>query len=151
MNDLLSKFGSTASYPTIVRLETAMALKQRSQSVPAEFEDGQWTAVVWDNIDFNNETLTGGGSVHYVNGIMLQQKSINDSPQTQQEVPSINKATRTMPLYDKNIVPVLRLPKQGPADTAQSVPQLDFNPTSIDDFLYIAIRYAHHSPECLPL
>lgn len=35
-------------------------------------QDGQFTTNVWDKIDFGEETLSGRGTTHSTNGIIIQ-------------------------------------------------------------------------------
>lgn len=36
------------------------------------------TVIVWDNIDFGEETTNGAGTTHHTNGIMVQSTAIAD-------------------------------------------------------------------------
>ena len=71
---LLSSLGHCMSYDRVNRLETAIATKELSNSdqVPDGFQQGILTVMVFDNIDFTEETLSGAGSTHNMNGIMFQ-------------------------------------------------------------------------------
>ena len=71
---ILNKLGHCTSRLTISALETALAQVQASASdthIPAGFVS-EYTTVVWDNIDFNKETVSGQGTTHHTNGIIVQ-------------------------------------------------------------------------------
>lgn len=76
---LMSSFGHCSSYDTVNRMETAIALNhiENPQHIPPGFQPGLPTVLVFDNIDFCEETLSGSGSTHHVNGIMFQADSSN--------------------------------------------------------------------------
>ena len=73
---LLHGLGHTPSYDTILRAETALAYQQAANQehsyIPQGFESRQPTVLVYDNIDFLEETLSGAGTTHHTNGIMFQ-------------------------------------------------------------------------------
>ena len=155
INHLLFNFGHAASYKKVIRLETALAAQQLATAIPAGFVSGMWSAVVWDNIDFSNETLSGSGSVHYVNGILLQKQTAacESEPFTPQvPVPSTSKAMNKLPDYDKRIATfVPHSKKQGPSlTTPPSTQTLSALNENHDDFLYILVKYAHHDPASIP-
>lgn len=74
--NLLHGLGHSASYDKVLRAETAIAKQQSANQeysyMPEGFECNQPTILVYDNIDFQEETLSGAGSSHYTNGIMFQ-------------------------------------------------------------------------------
>ncbi|KAL1251048.1 hypothetical protein QQF64_018844 [Cirrhinus molitorella] len=72
---LLNRLGHCASRDTIVSLDTSLAqlqLVEGRDKIPKGFSKKVPTALVWDNIDFGEETLSGHGTTHHTNGIMLQ-------------------------------------------------------------------------------
>ena len=71
---LLSGLGHACSYDTIMRIETALAVQQlnSSKDIPANFTEKKITVMVYDNIDFCEETLSGAGSTHHTNGIRFR-------------------------------------------------------------------------------
>lgn len=72
---LLNKLGHCASWDTVLSLDTSLAqltLMEGSDKVPKGFSKRAPTTLVWDNIDFGEETLSGRGTTHHTNGIMLQ-------------------------------------------------------------------------------
>ena len=73
ISQIVSKLGHCSSYGTILRLETAMATDaQISEAIPTGFVKQVWATVVWDNIDFCEETVSRSGTTHFVNGILVQ-------------------------------------------------------------------------------
>ncbi|KAJ8030514.1 hypothetical protein HOLleu_26961 [Holothuria leucospilota] len=71
---LLNKFGHCSSWDTVIGLETSLAQLQLATShlVPKGFAVKTPTVLVWDNIDFGEETVSGHGTTHHTNGIMIQ-------------------------------------------------------------------------------
>ena len=69
-------------YALIEQIETAPCLqKLASQSnknvnLSANINPHVFTTLVWDNIDRLEETLSGGGTSHHVNGIVIQPEFI---------------------------------------------------------------------------
>ncbi|KAK7467983.1 hypothetical protein BaRGS_00036789 [Batillaria attramentaria] len=70
--DILNGLGHSASHSTVQRLETDMAEFQLLQPVPATLRQNTFTTLVWDNIDFVEETTNGMNTTHCVNGIAIQ-------------------------------------------------------------------------------
>ncbi|GBM65008.1 hypothetical protein AVEN_68935-1 [Araneus ventricosus] len=77
LTGLLSGLGYSVSQSTILQLDTDIALLQlKNQSLfPKNFIPNVFTTLVWDNSDFGEETLSGGGTTHCTNGIILQWES----------------------------------------------------------------------------
>lgn len=72
---LLSRLGHCASWNTVVSLDTSLAqlqLIEGRDKIPKGFAKKVPTTLVWDNMDFGEETLSGGGTTHHTNGIMVQ-------------------------------------------------------------------------------
>ena len=58
---IINKLGHSASVDTIIGLETSLAelrLVNEHDSVPHGFSKSMLTILVWDNIDFGEETLS---------------------------------------------------------------------------------------------
>lgn len=76
---LLNKLGHCASWDTILCLGTSLAqltLVEGRDKIPKGFSKRAPTTLVWDNNDFGEETLSGCGTTHHTNGIMLQSFAI---------------------------------------------------------------------------
>lgn len=71
---LLNGLGHCVSHSTVLLHDTALALKQLKENavIPDGFQAEKFTTLVWDNNDFGEETLTGSGTTHNTNGIILQ-------------------------------------------------------------------------------
>ena len=72
---LLSRLGHCASWDTVLSLDTSLAelqLVENRDKIPKGFSKKAPTILVWDNIDFGEETLSGRGTTHHTNGIMVQ-------------------------------------------------------------------------------
>ncbi|XP_048113517.1 uncharacterized protein LOC125303684 [Alosa alosa] len=75
---LLNRLGHCASWDTVLSLDTSLAqltLVERDK-IPKGFSKRAPTTLVWDNIDYGEETLSGRGTTHHTNGIMLQSLAI---------------------------------------------------------------------------
>ena len=74
VSNLLHKFGHCASYDSIVRYETGLATRQieMNKTAPKGFCPKVFTVAVWDNIDLDEETVSGSGTTHHTNGILVQ-------------------------------------------------------------------------------
>ncbi|XP_051810146.1 uncharacterized protein LOC110947043 isoform X2 [Acanthochromis polyacanthus] len=91
---LLSRLGHCASWNTVLSLDTSRAelqLLENRDKIPKGFSKKVPTILVWDDIDFGEETLFGGGTTHHTNGIMLQSsvtetESGSDRPPLQKAV-----------------------------------------------------------------
>ena len=153
VNRLVANLGHAASYMTILRLETALAMRQLTLTIPAEFTPGVWASVAWDNIDFFNDTTSGSGSAHFVNGILMQRRAIGAVPPPRPSV-RVDKALGKLPSYDKGLVDYVRRSKRvGPHQTPASTPDVPAESSlykSLDDFLYMIIKHAHHDPSTVP-
>ena len=67
--------GHTASVATVYKHDTALAIaSSRGQDIiiPRNINLGTFSTIVWDNNDFDEETVSGKGTTHVANGIMLQ-------------------------------------------------------------------------------
>ena len=72
---ILHGLGRTASVATVYKHDTALAIaSSRGQDIiiPRNINPGMFSTIVWDNNDFNEETVSGKGTTHVANGIMLQ-------------------------------------------------------------------------------
>ena len=90
---ILSYFDHCASPDTILSYETALAKYRVSQAGkgPEAFGVGMVPTVVWDNIDFNQETPSGKGTTHHTNGILVQTCDEEMAGQQSLEDVAINK------------------------------------------------------------
>ena len=148
--ELLYNFGHTISFHKLLRFETALAARQQALTIPASFSAGVWSAVTWDNIDFSNETISGSGSVHYVNGILMQQQTATCPPPDSQSV-QIGKGVNRLPEHDKGIAEhAPSAKKQGPTINTKPATSLSALKKNYDDFLYIIVKHVYHNPKQIP-
>ena len=93
----LNRFGNGLSATQLSEVETGMAEKlvqQQTQHgdvfVPSNINPSMFATFCWDNNDINEETLSGAGTTHCTNGIVIQHQakvqelsltSIADTPQ----------------------------------------------------------------------
>ena len=75
---LLNRLGHGISYSKLAEIETALCLRKTESEeemaviLPANVYTGVPTTLAFDNIDGLEETLSGGGTSHRVNGIVIQ-------------------------------------------------------------------------------
>ena len=120
---LLNKLGHCASWDTVLSLDTSLAqltLEEGGDKIPKGFSKRAPTTLVWDNIDFGEETLSGRGTTHHTNGIMLQSLTIEPMStairQPLRKGVSSFKAPPKMP-----IEPYHQSKRQGPQNLGQQV------------------------------
>ncbi len=78
VNYILNRFGHALSYNVIQRYEKARVAQlhgddRKSLVLPPTVKARVPTSFVWDNNDLSEETLTGAGTTHVTNGIIIQQ------------------------------------------------------------------------------
>ena len=129
---LIAGLGHCSSYDTIVRVETSL-VKAHFDEIqrdipPRAFAAKKWTTLVYDNIDFSEKTLTGHGTTHFTNGIMVQSRpcvDTNDNPQRVQ----ISKHVRKLSFdCDIEIAPLSNIKKKkcGPDELSESSDYLHY-------------------------
>ncbi len=74
LTEILNGFGHCASHSVALSYETALALLniKKDVSIPTGIREGVHTTLVWDNIDFGEETRSGKDTTHIANGIIIQ-------------------------------------------------------------------------------
>ena len=81
----LNRLGHGVSYTQVEEIDTALCLQklERSQTgvgLPSNFYQGVFTTLAWDYIDRLEETTSGEGTSHQVNGIAVQSRIIGPMP-----------------------------------------------------------------------
>ena len=77
---MLNKFGHGVSYSQLEENDTALCLQKLATglnhrvALPASIKPYVFTNLAWESIDRLEETLTGKGTSHRVNGIAVQAK-----------------------------------------------------------------------------
>ena len=77
--------GHTVSTATVYRHDTAPALLSRDEegteiTIPCNIIPNVFATIVWDNNDFNEETVSGKGTTHVTNGIIVQNAEAGPRP-----------------------------------------------------------------------
>jgi hypothetical protein len=74
LTEILNGFGHCASHSVTLSYETALALLnlKNDVSIPSGIREGVHTTLVWDNIDFGEETRSSKDTTHIANGIIIQ-------------------------------------------------------------------------------
>ncbi|XP_035987004.1 uncharacterized protein LOC118560224 [Fundulus heteroclitus] len=64
---MVSKLGHCVSWESVVGFETSLAQLQLSRGLdlPQGFASNNFTVLVWDNVDFGEETSSGKGTTHH--------------------------------------------------------------------------------------
>ena len=67
------------SRPAALEYDTALAEKQisRGDSIPDGIVVKKFATLVWDNNDFGEETLSGHGTTHNTNGIIIRKSDVS--------------------------------------------------------------------------
>lgn len=80
---LLNGLGHCSSNSQVLEHDTALAHLQIERGeiyIPENISAAVPATLVWDNNDFGEETLSGKGTTHNTNGIIIQQTMADDSP-----------------------------------------------------------------------
>lgn len=129
VGNLLHRFGHCSSYDTVTRYETGLATKliQQSDRLPIGFERGKPTIFVYDNIDRAEETLSGAGTTHHTNGIMIQLDYNLTDATTPSDLGNISRRARTFSPIDNPIPLYYHSRRTGPTITLalESIPSSD--------------------------
>lgn len=156
--NIISRFGHCISPSSAVGYETALAQYQlaATSEIPKGMVKKSPTVLVWDNIDFGEETLSGKGTTHHTNEIMVQGRvQSTENPRTV----VIKKGARTLKPLTSVLEHYYQTKRQGPQDLHQDTPLLDMefsqvlNVATKIEFIYIVLKYAAHhnlSDEPLP-
>ena len=104
---ILHGLGHTSSTATVYRHDTALAIANsddagKEMSIPRNVTANMFTTIVWDNNDFNEETVSGKGTTHIANGIVVQNEVVL---QTLREKKIVSKKNRTISAPEANILP----------------------------------------------
>uniref|UniRef100_UPI00358FD6F1 uncharacterized protein isoform X1 n=1 Tax=Myxine glutinosa TaxID=7769 RepID=UPI00358FD6F1 len=93
----LNRFGHSVSYSQVEEIDTALCLQKMELSrddipLPGNIYPGVFTTLAWDNIDRLEETISGEGTSHRVNGIAVQTTFIG--PTLQRVMPVVTKSKK---------------------------------------------------------
>ncbi|XP_070560592.1 uncharacterized protein [Ptychodera flava] len=117
---LLNGLGHCISHSSVLEHDTALALQQlHSDGLPPGFCQEVFTTLVWDNNDFGEETLSGKGTTHNTNGIIIQRNSGDEADSTAVNLSTAVAITkskqRTLTAPPSNIIEYHGKPRHGPA------------------------------------
>ena len=118
----LNRLGHSVSYSQFEEIDTALCLQKLELSrddlpLPANIYQNVFTTLAYDNIDRLEETCSGAGTSHRVNGIAVQAKIIGPAPQrimptvTKSKKRSVSPKTLLLPTYNSG-------QRVGPPNTA---------------------------------
>ena len=96
---LLNQFGHCCSPDLLYKHDYALtkATSTESTFIPRNITIDLPSTLVWDNNDFNEETLSGKGTPHVANGIIIQNRSILDPVNLHEKVNLSKKASKSSP------------------------------------------------------
>ena len=127
----LNRLGHSISFSQVEEIDTALCLQKLALSgcevaLPRNIQPNVFTTLAWDNIDRLEETISGEGTSHRVNGIAIQAKVIG--PQPLKIAPSISKTKK------RSIdTAALMLPTYNPGQRVgpPTTPSVDVNTTTL--------------------
>lgn len=142
--NLLNGLGHTPSYDTVLRVETSLAYQQQqnqeSGNLPAGFRREVFTTLVYDNIDFLEETLSGAGTSHYTNGIMFQVRD-EGSAVTVSSKAVVKRSKKTFTPTKTDIAPFFLTKKVGPSCDLPAVKEDDpLSDSLTKDWTYLLMK-----------
>ena len=149
---ILNRLGHGVSYSKVAEIEVALASQKLSEAetiVPSAIQRNIPATLVFDNIDRLEETLSGSGTTHRVNGIVVQQAFIGPTPFKQElKLPktrkrSIKAPIQELPIYISGKKP--EAPLKGPiAETF-----LQNNVALLKNFVWALSRYSCRDLQCV--
>ena len=96
---IINRSGHGISYSQLEEIDTSLCLEKMAKAsdsrvlLPENFQPYVSATLAWDNIDRLEETLSGEGTSHRVNGIIVQPKVYGPQlPTTSQSVNNIEKS-----------------------------------------------------------
>ncbi len=107
---ILNRLGHCISYSQLEENDTALCLQKlaassvRSVSLPESIQPHLFTNLAFDNIDRLEETLTGAGTTHRVNGIAVQQRVFGPHP-PKEPLPPVRKLKQRSIALDDTLLP----------------------------------------------
>ncbi|XDV11366.1 hypothetical protein PO909_000329 [Leuciscus waleckii] len=146
--DILSRLGHCISTSSTIGFETALAEYQLATGtdIPKCMSKQHPTVLVWDNIDFGEETLSGRGTTHHTNGIMVQSKMKSED---HRRTVFIRKGVRTLQPQKSVLDLYIHTKRQGAQEL--NVPLLEYDTVpSMElaqktDTIYVLLKYSCHA------
>lgn len=124
------------SYSQIEEIDTALCLHKLARrnedgvALPEFIQQFIQASCAWENIDRLEETLSGGGTSHRVNGIIVQKKMFGPEPQRRfpnqprDKGRTVKFVEADLPIYIYIMLPVLHYCFEAVLGTPESVPLL---------------------------
>lgn len=152
---LLHSLGHCVSYDSVTRAETAIATDRLENpvTIPQCFSKAKLLILVYDNIDFVEETLSGAGTTHQMNGIMFQlnttesdsSTNINHSTPVSRRARTINAKPQILDQYIQGKRCGMPISNASPTLPRSNDIEEDYN---LQQFKYILAKT--ESPNLLP-
>ncbi|XP_033475188.1 uncharacterized protein LOC117252428 [Epinephelus lanceolatus] len=123
---ILNRLGHGVSYSQVEEIDKALCLQKQAASgdvvpLPQNIKPGLFTTLAWDNIDRLEETLSGEGTSHRVNGIAVQAKYIDDHPAETRHLPCIPKTKKRSIGAVEMVLPIYNAGKRANPPVVQTV------------------------------
>jgi len=115
----LNRLGHTCSYTRLQEIDTALCIEKLSSVDENKLALPSWanpcipTVLAFDNIDRQEETLSGAGTSHRVNGIVVQPQSLSCTPERNSTVDKKEKR-RTLELSEQPLPIYITSKREGP-------------------------------------
>eukprot|EP00058_Branchiostoma_floridae_P000977 XP_002586465.1 hypothetical protein BRAFLDRAFT_106667 [Branchiostoma floridae] len=121
---LLNRLGHSVSYSTMEEISTALCLQKLSSGdgdifLPSNLHNQVFTTLAWDNIDRLEETISGGGTSHRVNGIAVQPR-VTESTEVE-ALPPVTKTKRRSIDAQQPVLPTYNVGQREGPEPCQSV------------------------------
>lgn len=129
---MLNRLGHGVSYTVIEENETALCLGKLAATdddvvLPETIKAHVNTTLAWDNIDRLEETLTGEGTSHRVNGIAVQPRVFGPQPLKPQQTDIAKAKKRSLTISDVPLPIYISGERVGP----QNFKTIDIDSTSV--------------------
>lgn len=129
---MLNRLGHGVSYTVIEENETSLCLRKLAATdddavLPETIKAHVNTTLAWDNIDRLEETLTGEGTSHRVNGIAVQPRVFGPQPLKPQQTNTVKAKKRSLTVSDTPLPIYISGERIGP----QSFKTIDIDITQV--------------------
>ncbi|XP_065185837.1 uncharacterized protein LOC135816571 [Sycon ciliatum] len=151
---MLNRFGHGVSDSKLHEIETGIAERTLAEDIPlpSNIKAGNGTVFFcWDNNDLVEETLTGMGTTHCTNGIVIQHPTASNVPDTAQPqlVPAVGSSKKKRPARSLSVVQqefpqyiIGTRPEPHTVTTTANTPTRSREWLSGEDFLWFLLRSA---------
>lgn len=150
ITDILNGLGHSVSHTTVQRIDTDIASAEIQCSIPTTLITKKFTTLVWDNIDFQEETFSGHNTTHCVNVIAIQ----NSDMQPNIKLNCRRSRKRALESQDSHLLPYQKRRKVDPEiiDTKIESPdeRLQWQAGQLKDNIYYIMKTLD-TRESLPL